>query len=92
LDEAYSITTSIEGKLAHLQETQQKLQIDSSGPVIEKLFEEVKQAGTQCTAKVSVIQGKMGGLHTNISTPIECLKGESPCLCWAPIGNGFPQG
>jgi len=35
LDEAYSIMACIEGKLANLQATQQKLQADSSGPVTE---------------------------------------------------------
>lgn len=35
LDEAYLVTTSIEGKLASLQATQQKLQADSSRPGIE---------------------------------------------------------
>lgn len=43
LDEAYSVTTSIEGKLANLQATQQKLQPDSLGLATEKLVEEVKQ-------------------------------------------------
>lgn len=44
LDEAYSVTTSIEGNLVSLQETQQKLQADSSRPATEQLVEEVKQA------------------------------------------------
>lgn len=33
LDEAYAIITTIEGKLASLHETQQKLQADRTGPV-----------------------------------------------------------
>ena len=55
LDKAYSVTTSIEGNLASLQATQQKLQADSLGPAIEQLVEEVKQVAAQCTAEFSVI-------------------------------------
>ena len=55
LDEAYLVMTSIEGKLASLQATQQKLQVDNSGLAIEQLVEEVKKAATQCIAEVSVI-------------------------------------
>jgi len=55
LDEAYLVTASIEGKLANLQSTQQKLQADSSGPATEQLVEEVKQAAAQCTDEVTVI-------------------------------------
>ena len=71
LDEAYVVTTSIEGKLANLQATQQKLQADSSGPVTEQLVEEVKQATAQCTVEVAVIQVELGGLCAKISTPAE---------------------
>ena len=42
LDEAYLVMTSIEGKLANLQATQQKLQADNLGPATEQLVEEAK--------------------------------------------------
>lgn len=42
LDEAYSTTASIKGKLANLQETQQKLQANNSRLANEKFVEEVK--------------------------------------------------
>ena len=69
LDEAYLVTISIEGKLTSLQVTQQKLQADSLGPTAEHLVEEVKQAVTQCTAKVAVTE--LGGLRAKISAPTE---------------------
>lgn len=62
LDEAYSVMTSIEGKLASLHATQQKLQADSSAPATEHLVEELKQVATQCTAEVTFIQVELGGL------------------------------
>ena len=43
LDEAYMIMITIEGKLANLQETQQKLQANSAGPATKQLVEEIKQ-------------------------------------------------
>ena len=71
LDEAYEITTTIEGKLASLQETQQKLQTASAGPVIKQLVEELKHAATQCATKVAVVQVELGGLCDKISAPTE---------------------
>lgn len=71
LDEAYVLTTTIEGKLASLQATQQKIQSHSIGPQMEQLVEEMKQVATQCTAKVTVVQVELGGLHDKISTPAE---------------------
>jgi len=47
---------SIEGKLATLQATQQKLQADSSGAVTEQMVEDAKQVAAQCTAEVAVIR------------------------------------
>lgn len=69
LDEAYLIITSIEGRLASLQETQQKLQADSVEPATEQLVEELKQPATQCTAEVAVVQLQLEGLHAKISAP-----------------------
>jgi len=71
LDEAYLITTSIEGNLASVQETQQKLQADSAGPTTEQLVEEIKQAVAQCTAEVAAVQVELGGLRAKISVPTE---------------------
>jgi len=71
LDEAYAVMTSIEGNLVNLQATQQKLQVDSSGPMTEQLVEEEKQATTQCTVEVAIKQVELGGLHANISAPSE---------------------
>ena len=39
LDEAYVLTVSIEGKLASLKATQQKIQEDSAGPSTKQLVE-----------------------------------------------------
>lgn len=49
------ITTSIEVKLATLQETQQKIQGNSPVIVTEQRVEEVQQATAQCAAEVAVI-------------------------------------
>ena len=69
LDEAYTVMASIEGKLVTLQETQQKLKINSSGEVSEQMVEEAKQVAAQCTAEVAVIHVEMGGLCTKIFVP-----------------------
>lgn len=63
------VTTSIEGNLSTLQETQQKLQVNSLGGVIEKMVEDVKQATAKCTIEVVVIQVELGCLRTKISAP-----------------------
>lgn len=62
---------SIEGKLANLQLTQQKLQANNFRPATEKLVEEVKQGIAQCIVKVSIIQVEMGGICAKISMPVE---------------------
>lgn len=54
-ENAYLITVTIEGKLASLQETQQKIKSDNVGPMTEQLVKEMKQAETKCTTKVEVI-------------------------------------
>lgn len=77
LYEAYVLITTIEGKLANLQATQQKITTDSVGPTIEKLVEQGKKAATQCDAEVLVVQVELGG--------------ESPYLCWGLVGNGSPR-
>ena len=69
LDEAYTLTTSIEGKLAILQETQQNLQPNSSGVVTKQMVEDTKQAVAQCTDEVVVMRVELGGLCIKISTP-----------------------
>jgi len=63
------ITTSIEGKLATLQTTQQKTQGGSLTAVTEQSVEEVQQAAAQCVAEVAVIQTELGGLRAKISMP-----------------------
>jgi len=42
MDESYTVTTSIEEKLATLQVTQQKLQVNSSGALTEQMVEDAK--------------------------------------------------
>ena len=71
LNKAYLIMTTIEGKLASLQETRQKIKSVSAGLVIEQLVEEMKQVETQCTTEVVVIQVNLGGLRYKISAPAE---------------------
>ncbi|MCY6488434.1 hypothetical protein, partial [Actinobacillus pleuropneumoniae] len=56
LDEAYFIKTTIQGKMAILQKTQQKIKSDNTGPATEQLVEEMKQVATQCTTKVAIVQ------------------------------------
>ena len=56
LDESYAVTGNIEGKLATMQETQQKLHTNSIGGVTEHTMEDAKQAAAQCTTKVAIIQ------------------------------------
>lgn len=65
------VKASIEGKLETLQETQQKLQADSSGAVTEQMVEDLKQAAAQCTTEVAVIKVELGGLRAKISVPAE---------------------
>lgn len=38
---------------------------------MEQLVEEMKQATTQCTAKVALVQVDLGGLHNKISVLAE---------------------
>lgn len=71
LNEAYLITAIIEGKLASIQKTQQKIQLDSARLATEQLVEEMKQATTQCTIEVTIVQVKLRGLHDKISAPSE---------------------
>lgn len=71
LDEAYTVTTSFEGKLATLQATQQKIQDGSSGAMTKQMVEDTKQATTQCTVKVAVIRVELEGLRVKISAPTE---------------------
>jgi len=92
LEEAYAVTGNIKGKLATLQVTQQKLQIDSIGEVTEKTVEDEKQAAAQCTTKVVVIRVELDALHTKISMSTERLQDESRCFCWVPVGSKIPQG
>ena len=56
------------------------------------MVEDTKQAVTQCTVEVAVIQFELEGLRAKISTPTKLLKGKSRCLSWGPIGSGIPQG
>lgn len=70
-NEAYLIMTTIEGKMASLQESQQKINLDIRGAAIEQVIEEMKQAETQCTTEVSVVQVELGGLHDKIFAPSE---------------------
>lgn len=63
------VTTSIEGNIVTLQETQQKLQANISGVVIEQMVEDAKQVAAQCTIEFVVIQVELEGLHAKISTP-----------------------
>lgn len=65
------MTGNIKGKLVTLQETQQKLQVDNAGAVIEQTVEEAKQVATQCKAEVAVIWVKLEELRAKISTPTE---------------------
>lgn len=62
---------TIEGKLANLQVTQQKLQVDNLRPITEQFVEETKYVAAQCTTEAIIIQVELGGLHTNISAPAE---------------------
>lgn len=71
LNMAYIITTSIEGNLAQLQATQQKIQGRNSVAITKQRVEEVQQVVTQCTDKVGVIKTELGGLCAKISSPIE---------------------
>jgi len=65
------LTATIEGKLASLQETNKKINIDSTILATQKLVEQVKQAVTQCVTKVGMVQLEVGGLHDKISKSIE---------------------
>jgi len=71
LEESYAVTGNIEGKLATLQETQQKLQDDSTGVVTEQTVEDAKQAAAQCTTEVAVIRVNLDGPLTKIFTSTE---------------------
>lgn len=71
LEEGYVLTSSIEGKLASLQVTQQKIQEDSTEIVTEKLVEQVKKVAMQCIVEVVVVHVELGGLPKIISTPAE---------------------
>lgn len=42
LDEAYTVTSSIEGNFANLQASQHKLQVDNSRAVTEQMVKDVK--------------------------------------------------
>jgi len=71
LDEAYEIMNTIEGKLASMQDTHQKLETTSRGSLTKQLVKELKQVATQCTTEVANIQVKLGGLRCKISAPAE---------------------
>jgi len=69
LDETYTVTGSIEGILATLEATQQKLQASNAGLVTEQTVEDTKQVDGQCTTEFVVIQVELKGIRKNISTP-----------------------
>lgn len=69
LEEVYTVIGNIEGKLANLQAMQQKLQADSARAVIEKTFEDPKQAAAHCITEVVVIRVKLDELRANIFVP-----------------------
>ena len=87
MEEAYAVTGNIEGKLATLQATQQNLQDDSAGVVTKKTIEDVKQATSQCTAKVAIIQVELEEIHDvcvggllGVGSPKGNFGAKSPCL------------
>ena len=70
IDEAYTITASIEAKLMQLQATYQRIHgSNSAAAVAEQSVEEVQQAAAQCTTEVAAIQTDMVGIHAKISAP-----------------------
>jgi len=70
IDEAYTITNSIEAKLVTLQETQERIRGNSSTTAVtEQRIDEVQQVAAQCAAEIVGIQLELGGLHANISAP-----------------------
>ena len=70
--EVYIATASIKGKLAQLQETQEKVQGSSLATVVsEQRVKEVQQAATQCTTNLVLIQKELGGLRAKIYTSLE---------------------
>lgn len=72
IDEAYTITTSIEENLTRLQETRERIQGSSlATSVTKQCIEEVQEVAAQCTAELAMIQSELGGLRAKISTLIE---------------------
>ena len=57
---------------------------------MKQLVEEIKQVDVHFIVEVAVVQVDLAGVRAKISMPIELLEGESPCLCWGPIGHGIP--
>lgn len=55
LEEAYQVTTNIQGKLTRLQQTQQTMKLAVEGPTTEQLVEEFRKVATQRIVEVAVV-------------------------------------
>lgn len=48
--------------------------MDSAGPMMEQLVEQVKKVATHCTTEVAVVQVELGGICDKISASTELLE------------------
>lgn len=71
LDKAYQVKTTIQEKMASLQQTKEKIKIFMEDLAIEQLVEEVKQAAMQSDVEVGVMQVELVDLCNKITMPIE---------------------
>jgi len=72
IDEAFLIKTTIEGKLAQMQGTQEQIQGSSFDTAISKQHvQEIQQVAAQCTADLAAIRAELGGFCVKISAPTE---------------------
>jgi uncharacterized coiled-coil DUF342 family protein len=72
IDEAFTITTTIEGKLAQMQGTQEQMQGSSSDTAVsEQRIQEIQQAAAQCAADLAAVRAELEGLRAKISAPTE---------------------
>lgn len=72
IDEAFVITTKIEGNLVEMQGTQEQIHGSSSNTaVLEQRVQEIQQAVSQCVADLAAVRAELEGLCVKIFTSTE---------------------